>query len=51
RLLDDMGLGEERLDMFFVSGGMGQAFAEAAEEMTERIRALGPSPVKLEVGG
>jgi coenzyme F420-reducing hydrogenase delta subunit len=45
KLLDDIGLGGERLDMFFVSGGMGQAFAEAAEEMTERIRALGPSPI------
>jgi F420-non-reducing hydrogenase iron-sulfur subunit len=46
KLLDDIGLGGERLDMFFVSGGMGQAFAEAAEEMTERIRTLGPSPIK-----
>jgi F420-non-reducing hydrogenase iron-sulfur subunit len=52
KLLDDVGLGGERLDMFFMSGGMGQAFAEAAEEMTERIRALGPSPIKgLEIGG
>ncbi len=52
KLLDDIGLGGERLDMFFVSGGMGLAFAEAAEEMTERIRALGPSPIKkLEIGG
>jgi len=51
QLLDDIGLGGERLDMFFMSGGMGATFAEVANEMTERIRALGPSPVKLEVGG
>jgi F420-non-reducing hydrogenase iron-sulfur subunit len=51
KLLDDIGLGGERLDMFFVSGGMGATFAEVAKEMTERIRALGPSPIKkLEIG-
>jgi len=46
KLLDDIGLGGERLDMYFVSGGQGATFAAAAKEMTERIRALGPSPVK-----
>jgi coenzyme F420-reducing hydrogenase delta subunit len=45
-LLDDIGLGGERLDMFFVSGGMGATFAQLAQEMTERIRALGPNPLK-----
>jgi coenzyme F420-reducing hydrogenase delta subunit len=46
QMLDDIGLGGERLDMYFVSGGQGATFAEAAEEMTERIRALGPNPIK-----
>lgn len=46
RLLDEVGIGGERLDMFFVSGGQGATFAEAAKEMTERIRALGPNPIK-----
>jgi len=46
KLLDDIGLGGERLDMFFVSGGMGATFAQHAQEMTERIRALGPNPLK-----
>ena len=45
RLLDEVGLGGERLDMFFVSGGMGVTFAESAKVMTERIRALGPNPL------
>jgi coenzyme F420-reducing hydrogenase delta subunit len=45
-LLDAIGLGGERLDMFFVSGGMGATFAEHAQEMTERIRALGPNPLR-----
>ncbi len=32
--------------MYFMSGGQGRAFAEAAEEMTNRIRKLGPNPLK-----
>jgi F420-non-reducing hydrogenase iron-sulfur subunit len=46
KLVNEIGLGGERLDMFFVSGGMGATFARHAEEMTERIRALGPNPLR-----
>jgi coenzyme F420-reducing hydrogenase delta subunit len=45
-ILDEIGIGSERLDMFFVSGGMGETFAKVAHEMTERIRKLGPNPLK-----
>ena len=44
-LLDEAGIGGERLAMFQVSSAEGNRFAQAAREMTERIRALGPSPV------
>jgi F420-non-reducing hydrogenase iron-sulfur subunit len=50
KLLDEIGLGGERLDMFFVSGGMGDTFARDAEEMTNRIRALGPNPLREDNG-
>ncbi|HSH71240.1 MAG TPA: hydrogenase iron-sulfur subunit [Deferrisomatales bacterium] len=46
KLLDQVGLGGERLDIFFLSGGMGESFAVAAREMTERVRRLGPSPIR-----
>jgi F420-non-reducing hydrogenase iron-sulfur subunit len=46
KLLDEIGIGGERLDMFFVSGGMGETFAKVAQEMTERIQALGPNPLE-----
>ena len=46
KILDDIGLGGERLDMFFMSGSQAQAFANAAQTMTERIRELGPNPLK-----
>ena len=49
-MLDEIGLGAERLDMYFMSGSQGQAFALAAQEMTERIRALGTNPLKDKVG-
>lgn len=46
QILDDIGLGGERLDMFFMSGSQARSFAAAAEEMTNRIRKLGPNPLK-----
>ena len=46
KILDEIGLGGERLDMFFMSGSQAQAFAIAAKTMTDRLRALGPSPLK-----
>jgi coenzyme F420-reducing hydrogenase delta subunit len=46
KLLDQIGLGSERLEIFFVSGGMGHTFAQYADEMTERIRRLGPNPLR-----
>jgi len=45
-ILDAIGLGGERLDMFFMSGSQGHTFAMAAQEMTERIRKRGPNPLK-----
>lgn len=46
-LLEEIGVGGERLDMFFMSGSQASAFAIAAHTMTERIRRLGPNPLKL----
>jgi coenzyme F420-reducing hydrogenase delta subunit len=46
QILDDIGLGGERLNMYFMSGSQGQSFAMAAQEMTDRIRKLGPNPLK-----
>ena len=45
QLLDDIGVGGDRLEMFNLSSSEGPRFAQIAVEMTERIRNLGPSPV------
>ncbi len=45
-LLEEVGLGAGRLEMYNMSSAQGQRFAEIAREMTEKIRALGRSPAK-----
>ena len=45
-ILDDIGLGGGRIDMFFMSGSQSHTFASAVMSMTERIRKLGPNPLK-----
>lgn len=50
QILEEVGLEGERLGMFFMSGSQGHTFAAAAQTMTERIRKLGPNPLRRTVG-
>lgn len=45
-LLDQIGLGGDRLEMFFMTAVDGGKFADAVREMTERARRLGPNPLR-----
>ena len=45
-LLAEVGMEPERVEMYNMSSAMGAKFAEVATEFTERIKALGPNPVK-----
>lgn len=45
-LLDEIGVGGDRLEMVRMSAGMGDLFADTAQKITEKIRSLGPSPIK-----
>ncbi len=45
-ILSEIGLEAERLEMFFVSASEGPQFANVARKMTDKVRELGPSPVK-----
>ena len=45
-LLEEVGLGGARLEMYNMSSSQGQRFAEVAQEMTERVRKQGLSPIK-----
>jgi len=46
-MLGDFGLEPERFRLEWVSASEGPRFAEVAREMTEAVRALGPSPYKV----
>ncbi len=49
KVLEELGLEPERVEMFNLSSGEGPRFAEIANEMVERIKKLGPSPVKIKM--
>ncbi len=38
--------GGERLEIYFLSSAEGVRFAQIATEMTERVRKLGPNPLR-----
>jgi coenzyme F420-reducing hydrogenase delta subunit len=46
KTLTEIGIEPERVEMFNLSSAQGARFAEIAREMVDRIRALGPSPIK-----
>ena len=46
KTLTEIGIEPERVEMFNLSSAQGARFAEIAREMTDRIKALGPSPIK-----
>jgi len=45
RLLDEIGIGGDRLEMYNLSSAQGGRFAEIVNEMTARIKELGPNPL------
>jgi F420-non-reducing hydrogenase iron-sulfur subunit len=46
-MLDLLGIDPERLEFFNLSAAQGPRWAEICTEFTNRIKALGPSPIWL----
>jgi F420-non-reducing hydrogenase iron-sulfur subunit len=46
QLLQEVGIEPERLEMYNLSSAQGQRFAAIANDMADKVRALGPSPIK-----
>ncbi len=46
KILEDLGWETQRVDMINMSAGMGERFAKTAIEFTEKIKTLGPNPIK-----
>jgi F420-non-reducing hydrogenase iron-sulfur subunit len=51
QLLTEIGLEPERLEMFNLSSAEGPRWAEIVTTMTERVRGLGPSPLRHDRSG
>lgn len=47
KILSELDIEPERIDVFSLSAARGQEFVEIACEMVERIKAMGPLPVKI----
>ena len=47
KLLDEIGIEGSSVEMFEMSAGMGERFAQVATDFTEKIRQLGPNPAKV----
>lgn len=47
KILDTIGIGGERVQMYNLSSSEGPRFVQFAIEMDEKIRKLGPNPIKL----
>ena len=45
-IIEQIGLEGDRVGIFFMSGSQAQTFAAAAHTMTERVRRLGPNPLR-----
>jgi coenzyme F420-reducing hydrogenase delta subunit len=50
KVLQSIGINPLRLEMYNLSAAMGSRFAEITWEMTNRIKELGPNPVKTGKG-
>jgi coenzyme F420-reducing hydrogenase delta subunit len=46
QIMEGIGLEPERLSIHYVSGGMGATFAHYIDDMTDRLKQLGPSKIK-----
>jgi coenzyme F420-reducing hydrogenase delta subunit len=46
KVLDQIGLGSDRLEIHFLSAGQGTTYAAVARDMVEKIRRLGPNPLR-----
>ena len=49
-LLEEVGILGDRVEMYNLSAAEGARFAQIAREMTDRIKRLGPSPIRTKGG-
>jgi len=47
QLLEEMGLGADRLEMYEIAASDAPKWVAAVKEMTQKVQALGPNPLRL----
>ncbi|KYC45427.1 MAG: hydrogenase MvhADGHdrABC F420-non-reducing hydrogenase subunit D [Candidatus Methanofastidiosum methylothiophilum] len=47
KLIEEMGIEPERLEIFWISASEGKKFSEVMTSFTEKIRELGPNPIRV----
>ncbi|HNV94411.1 MAG: hydrogenase MvhADGHdrABC F420-non-reducing hydrogenase subunit D [Candidatus Methanofastidiosum methylothiophilum] len=47
KLISEMGVEPDRLEIFWISASEGKKFSEVMTSFTERIKKLGPNPIKV----
>jgi F420-non-reducing hydrogenase iron-sulfur subunit len=47
KLISEMGIEPERLEIFWISASEGKRFSEVMTTFTEKIRELGPNPIRV----
>ncbi|MFC1883686.1 hydrogenase iron-sulfur subunit [Thermodesulfobacteriota bacterium] len=47
KILEETNMEPDRIEVFSLSAGKGYGIVDTANEMVERIKALGPSPIKI----
>jgi coenzyme F420-reducing hydrogenase delta subunit len=50
QILESIGIGGERVQMYNLSSSEAPRFVQIAKEMTEKIKDMGPNPIKLARG-
>ncbi len=50
QILESVGIGGERVQIYNLSSSEAPLFVQIAKEMTEKIKTMGPNPVKLTRG-
>jgi len=48
RLLDDLGIEHQRVQFEYISASEGKKFADVMNDMVQTIKALGPSPLRIQ---
>lgn len=50
KLLEEIGMEGERVEMVFISASEGKRWAETISQMREKLKELGPNPLKQNRG-